>query len=218
VRESTFTVRYAGNQASRSLRVLLMSLAASWTVAGFDGAAAASGSQTAVLAGGCYWGVEAVFEHVKGVEDVVSGFAGGRRDPMAAQPGAAPAGAAEAVRITFDPRQISYAQLLQIFMTVAHDPTQLNRQGPDIGTRYRSAIFPRDKSQRQAAETLLVRLRATNRYPKPIVTRIETGAFTPAPPAEQNFVQKHPNSTYVVVNDLPKLDALKRTYPQLWRS
>lgn len=179
-------------------------------------ASAAGQSETAVLAGGCFWGVEGVFEHVKGVRKVVSGYAGGVRKGVGGSSGNR-AGAAEVVKISFDPAQISYRQLLEIFATVAHDPTQVNRQGPDVGPRYRSAIFPQSAQQRQAAQQYLAQLKASGRFSRPIATRIESGPFTLAEADHQDYVRRNPRSRYVVVNDLPKLGALKRTYPALWR-
>jgi peptide-methionine (S)-S-oxide reductase len=173
--------------------------------------------QTAILAGGCYWGVEGVYEHVKGVRNVVSGFAGGRPSGLT-RSGSDATGFAEAVRITFDPAQISYNQILQIFFDVAHDPTEVDRQGPDIGPRYRSAIFPQNADQRAKAERYLAELRASNKFGRPIATRIETGSFEPADSDQQDYMRKHPQERYIVVNDLPKLDELKRLYPQFWRS
>jgi peptide-methionine (S)-S-oxide reductase len=173
--------------------------------------AAPAAQQTAVLAGGCYWGVESVYEHVKGVQDVVSGYAGGNRSGLTRSQGEDP-GFAEAVRIRFDPAQISYNQLLQIFFEIAHDPTQLNRQGPDIGPRYRSAIFPQNAEQRAISQQFLAKLRSQH-----ITTKIESGEFDVAAPEEQDFVRKHPRVPYVVINDAPKLEALKRRYPQFWR-
>lgn len=172
--------------------------------------------QTAVLAGGCFWGVEAVFEHVKGVTDVVSGFAGGSaRDASYDRVSSERTAHAEAVRITFDPRQVSYFDLLKIYFTVAHDPTQVNRQGPDVGPSYRSAIFPQNAAQRAIATRTIAHLRAGG---KPIATRIESGRFYPAEAYHQDFVRKNPGHRYVVVNDLPKLARLKQTYPGWWRS
>jgi peptide-methionine (S)-S-oxide reductase len=172
--------------------------------------------QTAVLAGGCFWGVEGVYEHMKGVQDVVSGYAGGRGSGLTRTGGEA-SGFAEAVRITFNPALIDYNQLLQIFFDVAHDPTEVDRQGPDIGPRYRSAIFPQNSEQRAIAEKYLAGLRSTNKSGRPVVTKIETGSFDIAEPEQQDYVRKHPREPYVVVNDLPKLGELKRRYPQLWR-
>jgi peptide-methionine (S)-S-oxide reductase len=179
-------------------------------------AAAKQPRETAVLAGGCFWGMEGVFEHVKGVTDVTSGYAGGSaKDANYDHVSSERTGHAEAVRITFDPRQISYAQLLRIYFTVAHDATQLNRQGPDTGPSYRSAIFPQNAAQRQLAARFITQLRAAKR---PVVTRIENGPFYPAEGYHQDFMRKHPLHPYVVVNDRPKLAKLKRSYPQLWRA
>jgi peptide-methionine (S)-S-oxide reductase len=179
-------------------------------------AIAAERLETAVLAGGCFWGVEGVFEHVKGVRDVVSGYAGGTPRGLT-RSGTNRLEPAEAVKISFDPAQISYGQLLQIFANVAHDPTQVNRQGPDVGPRYRSAIFPQNAQQRQAAQRFLEQLRASGRYKQPIATRIESGRFELAEPYHQDYMRKNPKSRYVVVHDLPKLAMLRRSHPQLWR-
>lgn len=175
--------------------------------------------ERAVLAGGCFWGVEAVFEHVKGVRDVVSGYAGGSaRDANYAAVSSERTKHAEAVRITYDPRQISYAQLLRIHATVAHDPTQVNRQGPDVGPSYRSAIFPQNAAQKQLAARFLAQLRASRIYKKPIATRIEGGAFYPAEASHQDFMRRYPYHPYIIVHDRPKLAKLKRAYPQLWKA
>ncbi|HEU4810363.1 MAG TPA: peptide-methionine (S)-S-oxide reductase MsrA [Sphingomicrobium sp.] len=172
--------------------------------------------QTAVLAGGCFWGMEAVFEHVKGVKDVVSGFAGGSaKDATYASVSSESTGHAEAVKITYDPSQISYFDLLKIYFTVAHDPTQVNRQGPDTGPSYRSAIFPQDVEQKAVATKTVAQLKAMG---KPIATRIESGSFYPAEGYHQDYVRKHPDAGYVVVNDLPKLEKLKSHYPNWWRA
>jgi peptide-methionine (S)-S-oxide reductase len=176
------------------------------------------GNQTAIFAGGCFWGVEAVFEHVKGVRSVVSGYAGGtRRVGMDRSSGPTREGFAEAVRISFDPSQVSYNQLLHIFFDVAHDPTQIDRQGPDVGPRYRSAIFPQNAQQRSTAQQYLAQLRSSNRFGRPIATRIESGGLDVAEPEHQDFMRKHPSARYIVINDLPKLEALKARYPQFWR-
>ena len=193
--------------------ILLVATAACLPVSA--SAASSAGSETAVLAGGCFWGMEAVFEHVKGVRDVVSGYAGGKAsDASYDRVSGEGTGHAEAVRITFDPRQISYAQLLKIYFSVAHDPTQVNRQGPDTGPSYRSAIFPQSASQRQLAESFIEQLRARGTR---IATKIESGSFYPAEAYHQDFARRHPNYPYIVVNDAPKLTKLKRAYPQLWR-
>ena len=179
-------------------------------------ASAAPRTETAVLAGGCFWGVESVFEHVRGVRDVVSGFAGGTRTGIGSK--ASRDGYAEAVRITYDPGEISYVDLLKIFFRIAHDPTQVNRQGPDVGPQYRSAIFPQNAQQRQQAQQMLAQLGQANAGRKPIATKIESGRFSVAEAAHQDYVRRNPRAPYVVVNDLPKLAELKRAYPQLWKS
>ncbi len=166
---------------------------------------AARGLQTAVLAGGCFWGMEAVFEHVNGVRSVVSGYAGS-------------SGPAEAVRISYDPSQVSYGDLLRIYFAIAHDPTQLNRQGPDVGPSYRSAIFPQNDSQRQVAESYLAQLARAKVYGKPVVTRIESGGFSPAASYHQDFMRKNPRHPYILAHDVPKLAALKRVFPASFRS
>lgn len=182
-------------------------------------AQAGASSETAVLAGGCFWGMEGVFEHVKGVRDVVSGYAGGNaRDANYAAVSSERTGHAEAVRIVFDPAQISYAQLLKIYVTVAHDPTQVNRQGPDVGPSYRSAIFPQNVAQRQAAERFLAQLRQSRAFSRPVATRIEDGRFFRAEASHQDFMRRNPNHPYILVNDRPKLAKLKRAYPQLWKA
>ena len=149
---------------------------------------AAPRTETAVLAGGCFWGVEGGFEHVKGVRDVVSGYAGGSaRDANYSAVSSERTGHAEAVRITYDPSQISYAQLLKIYALVAHDPTQVNRQGPDVGPSYRSAIFPQNPAQREIARKFLAQLRASGTYKQPIATKIESGPFYRAEASHQDF-------------------------------
>jgi len=171
--------------------------------------------QTAVLAGGCFWGMEAVFEHVKGVKDVVSGFAGGSaKDATYASVSSESTGHAEAVKITYDPAQISYFDLLKIYFTVAHDPTQLNRQGPDTGPSYRSAIFPQDAQQKAVASKTVAQLKALG---KPIATRIESGGFYPAEAYHQDFARKHPYYPYIVVNDRPKVAALQKRFAALYK-
>ena len=174
--------------------------------------------EQAVLAGGCFWGMEGVFEHVKGVRDVVSGYAGGAQsNANYSAVSTERTGHAEAVRITYDPAQISYARLLTIYATVAHDPTEVNRQGPDTGTSYRSAIFPQNAVQKQAAAGFLARLRTSHLYSRPIATRIESGGFYPAEAEHQGFMRRHPYHPYILVNDRPKLTRLKQAYPQLWK-
>lgn len=180
---------------------------------------AAPRSDTAVLAGGCFWGMESVFEHVKGVSDVVSGYAGGgAKDASYEKVSSEGTGHAEAVKITYDPSQVSYAQLLQIYFTVAHDPTQVDRQGPDVGHSYRSAIFPQSPDQDRFARAFIARLGAAHVYKAPIVTRIESGSFYPAEAYHQGFARKHPYFPYIVVNDRPKVAALHRKFPALYKA
>jgi peptide-methionine (S)-S-oxide reductase len=182
-------------------------------------AAAAPRTDTAVLAGGCFWGMESVFEHVKGVKDVVSGYAGGdskdaRYDAVSSEATAH----AEAVKITYDPAQVSYAQLLQIYFTVAHDPTQVNRQGPDVGSSYRSAIFPQSTEQAAFAKSFIARLNASHIYKAPIATKIESGGFFPAEAYHQDFARKHPYFPYILVNDRPKVTALQKKFPAYYKA
>jgi len=192
-------------------RLLIMAAALAAAPAG-----ASPRTETAVLAGGCFWGVEAVFEHVKGVRSVVSGYAGGSAaDASYAKVSSERTGHAVAVRIVYDPAQVGYADLLRIYFTIAHDPTQLNRQGPDKGPSYRSAIFPANAAQRQAARTMIGQLGASSK--RPIVTKLETGAFFPAEAYHQDFMKKNPRHSYILAHDVPKVAALKRTYPKWWR-
>jgi len=182
-------------------------------------AAVPAHAHTAVLAGGCFWGMESVFEHVKGVQDVVSGFAGGAaRDANYDSVSTERTGHAEAVRITYDPKQISYGQLLQIFFTVAHDPTQVNRQGPDTGPSYRSAIFPQTPGQAQAARAFIAKLTSAHAYKAPIATKIESGGFYPAEAYHQDFARRHPFYPYIVINDQPKVASLKTRYPGFYKA
>jgi peptide-methionine (S)-S-oxide reductase len=179
---------------------------------------ASAGLQTAVFAGGCFWGMEGVFEHVKGVRSVVSGYAGGKAgDASYEQVSSETTGHAEAIRIAYDPKQVSYGQLLRIFFA-EHDPTSLNRQGPDQGTSYRSAIFPQDAAQRRAASAYIAQLAAARAFPRPIVTRIESGGFYPAEAYHQGFLRKNPNHPYIMMWDMPKLGELRKQFPELWRA
>jgi peptide-methionine (S)-S-oxide reductase len=181
--------------------------------------AAASYSETAVLAGGCFWGMETVFEHVKGVKNVVSGYAGGSAaDAKYDSVSSERTGHAEAVRITYDPAQISYPRLLEIYFTVAHDPTQVDRQGPDTGKSYRSAIFPQSPPQARIAKGFIARLSAAHVFKAPIATRIESGGFYPAEAYHQHFAEKHPFYPYIVINDRPKVAALQKRFPNLWKA
>jgi peptide-methionine (S)-S-oxide reductase len=171
-------------------------------------------SETAVLAGGCFWGMEAVFEHVKGVSDVVSGYAGGRGgDATYEKVSTERTGHAEAVRITYDPAVIPYAKLLQVYFTVAHDPGQLNRQGPDTGPSYRSAIFPQTPAQAAAAKAFIDKLKQSRK----VVTRLETGRFYPAESYHQDFARRNPMHPYIMINDRPKVAALRSTFPSLFK-
>ena len=198
------------------MKMPLVLLAVSGACLPVSASAVPAGTETAVLAGGCFWGMEAVFEHVKGVRDVVSGYAGGKKgDASYDKVSSEGTGHAEAVRITFDPRQVSYAQLLKIYFSVAHDPTQVNRQGPDTGPSYRSAIFPQNPAQRQLASSFIQQLRARGNR---IATKIETGGFYPAEAYHQDFARRHPNYPYIVVNDAPKVAKLKSAYPQYWKA
>jgi peptide-methionine (S)-S-oxide reductase len=185
-----------------------------------DEPAAGAKTEVAVLAGGCFWGVQAVFQHVDGVIGAVSGYAGGEAN--AAQydvVGTGVTGHAESVRVTFDPRRISYGHILQIFFSVAHDPTELNRQGPDRGTQYRSTIFPADPGQAAIAKAYIAQLGAAHAFDAAIVTTIEPGrAFYPAEAYHQDFLTRHPNNPYIVINDLPKLEQLRRLFPDQYRA
>ena len=186
-------------------------------------AAPASGApprtETAVLAGGCFWGMESVFEHVKGVTNVVSGYAGGAaKDANYDAVSSEGTGHAEAVRITYDPTQITYAQLLQIYFTVAHDPTQVDRQSPDVGHSYRSAIFPQSAEQARFAKAFIERLGASHIYKAPIATKIESGGFFPAESYHQDFARRHPDYPYIVINDRPKVAALHKKFPALYKA
>ena len=181
-------------------------------------AAAAPKTETAVLAGGCFWGMEWVFEHVKGVTGVVSGYAGGSaKDADYEKVSSESTGHAEAVKISYDPSQVSYAQLLQIYFTVAHNPTEVDRQGPDTGHSYRSAIFPQNADQARFAKAFIARLNAAHIYNAPIATKIESGGFYPAESYHQGFARKHPYFPYIVVNDRPKVAALRQKFPALYK-
>ncbi len=179
---------------------------------------AKAGPQTAVFAGGCFWGVEAVFRHVAGVSRAVSGYAGGTtKKPTYEMVSSGATGHAEAVEVTFDPAKVSYGQLLRVFFSVAHDPTELNRQGPDVGTQYRSAIFYVDAEQRRVAEAYIAQLAAAKAFPRPVVTQVSSlTAFYPAEDYHQNYLALHPTQPYIVYNDLPKLEALKTQFPNLY--
>jgi len=183
------------------------------------GPAMAAPPQKLLLAGGCFWGVEAVFEHVKGVTGAVSGYAGGKAETAHYDMiGSGKTGHAEVVEITYDPDIVSQEDLLNVFFTVAHDPTELNRQGPDIGPHYRSAIFYDSLAQKQAAEAYIEKLEKIGTYKKPIVTTLESlEAFYPAEGYHQNFLKNNPRHPYIVRHDLPKLAALKKEFPELYQ-
>lgn len=178
-----------------------------------------NGNQTAVLAGGCFWGMEAVFEHLKGVSEVVSGFSGGNAATANyKEVSSGETEHAESVKITYDPSQITYEQILKIYFSVAHDPTQLNRQGPDSGTQYRSAIFYANEEQKQAAQAYIDQLNQADIFNKPIVTQlVPLNDFYAAEEYHQNFIERNPNYPYVVVHDLPKLVQLQKQFPDLYQ-
>ncbi|MGI8741681.1 MAG: peptide-methionine (S)-S-oxide reductase MsrA [Bryobacteraceae bacterium] len=182
-----------------------------------DAVSPAKHKETAVLAGGCFWGLEAVFESLKGVSDVVSGYAGGNRSTAHYEVvSTGQTGHAESVQITFDPTQISFGQLLKIYFSVAHDPTELNRQGPDTGTQYRSSIFYTSEEQKRVAEAYIQQLNQAKLFSRPIVTKVvPLQAFYSAEDYHQNFIARNPTYPYVVYNDLPKLKNLKEQFPQL---
>ena len=178
-----------------------------------------AGRETAVLAGGCFWGMEGVYEHVKGVLEVVSGYAGGSAaaaDYETVSTGST--GHAESVRITFDPSQVSYATLLKVYFAVAHDPTELNRQGPDVGPQYRSEIFTVNEEQARIARAYIAQLDSAKVFAAPIVTRVAPLAkFYPAEAYHQDYMLHHPNEPYIVFNDRPRVEHLKQQFPQLYR-
>jgi peptide-methionine (S)-S-oxide reductase len=174
--------------------------------------------QTAVLSGGCFWGVQGVYEHVKGVEKVVSGYAGGDRSTARYETvGTGTTGHAESVQITFDPAKVSYGELLRIFFSVAHDPTQLNRQGPDTGTQYRSAIVYNDDMQKNIANAYIAQLSQAGTFHRPIVTKVDRlKGFYPAEGYHQDYLALNPSNPYIAYNDLPKIENLKRLFPDYY--
>ena len=180
--------------------------------------ATAKGTDTAVLAGGCFWGVQAVFEHVKGVTRVISGYSGGAKESAEYEKVSfGSTGHAESVQITYDPSQITYGQLLKVYFSVAHDPTELNRQGPDVGTQYRSAIFYSSEEQKRVAGAYIAQLEAAKLFSRPIVTQaVPLKAFYPAEAYHQDYVVHHPYEPYIVINDLPKIADLQRQFPGLY--
>lgn len=215
------------NSTRFGLPALFARLALAVLVAGHAGATLADGKaegatagvQTAVFAGGCFWGVDAVFKHVKGVTSVESGYAGGGAEQANYEAvSSGRTGHAEAVRVRFNPAQVSYQQLLQVFFVVAHDPTQLNRQGPDVGSQYRSAIFFTDSEQQKAASEQIRQLTAERAFGKPIVTQVSAlQRFYPAEAYHQNYLARHPSQPYIVINDLPKIEHLRKQFPALYQ-
>jgi len=182
--------------------------------------APSAGLETAVLAGGCFWGIQAVYQHVNGVKNAVSGYAGGaQKDATYDTVSSGRTSHAESVRVTFDPREISYGKILQIYFAVAHDPTQLNRQGPDTGPQYRSEIFPQNEAQQKIAQDYIAQLDKTGVYKRPIVTKTHTMKvpFYAAEAYHQDYAIKHPYQPYIAINDSPKVDNLKKMFPDVWR-
>jgi peptide-methionine (S)-S-oxide reductase len=180
---------------------------------------AAPGLQSIVLAGGCFWGIEAVFEHIKGVTDAVSGYAGGSKAQAEYETvSTGTTGHAESVKVTYDPNKVSLEKLLQVFFSVAHDPTQLNRQGPDVGPQYRSVIFFADEEQQRVAKAYIDQLTKAKVYSKPIVTQVvKLDGFYPAEAYHQNFAERNPTYPYIVYNDRPKVENLKKQFPDLYK-
>ncbi len=180
---------------------------------------ASTGRETAVLAGGCFWGVQGVFQHLKGVTAAVSGYAGGAgKDAEYERVGTGLTGHAESVQVTFDPRVVSYGRILQVFFSVAHDPTQLNRQGPDSGTQYRSAIFAATPAQQDVAKRYIAQLDQAHVFGRPIVTEVAPlKGFFPAEDYHQDFATLHPDHPYIAYNDLPKIEQLRRLFPDAYR-
>jgi peptide-methionine (S)-S-oxide reductase len=183
-------------------------------------AASGAGTETAVFAGGCFWGVQGVFQHVKGVSNAVSGYAGGEaKTAKYDEVGSGRTGHAEAVRISYDPKQVSYGRLLQIYFSVAHNPTELNRQGPDTGTQYRSTVFPTNAEQARVAKRYIAQLDTSKAFGKNIATTIEAGkAFYPAEAYHQDFLTRHPDHPYIAINDIPKVKNLQRVFPAEYRA
>jgi peptide-methionine (S)-S-oxide reductase len=184
-----------------------------------DAAPAGDGLQTAVLAGGCFWGVQAVFQHTKGVTRAVSGYAGGEKATAHYEMvGTGRTGHAESVQVTFDPHQISYGRILQIYFSVAHNPTELNRQGPDTGTQYRSDIFYANDEQRHVAEAYIAQLDKAHVFSRPTVTKVSSlSGFYPAEDYHQDYATIHPDNPYIVYNDAPKIANMKRIFPDLYQ-
>jgi peptide-methionine (S)-S-oxide reductase len=184
-----------------------------------SGSPSTGASQTAVFAGGCFWGVDAVFKHVKGVDGVLSGYAGGAASTAQYETvSTGTTGHAESVEVTYDPSQVSYNDLLKVFFFAAHDPTELNEQGPDEGTQYRSAIFYTNVDQKKAADAYIATLDREKAFPQPIVTQVvPLKGFYPAEAYHQDYLERHPHNPYIVFNDLPKLALLQQKFPQLYK-
>ncbi len=185
-----------------------------------DATPSGGGSETAVFSGGCFWGVQGVFQHVRGVTRAVSGYAGGHvANPDYQQVSSGDTGHAESVRVTFDPAQVSYGTLLRIFFSVALDPTQKDRQGPDWGSQYRSELFVNGPEQERIARAYVAQLDAAHAFGRPIVTRIDpAGPFYPAEAYHQDYLDRHPDAPYIAINDLPKVQALQTLFPGQWQS
>ena len=177
------------------------------------------GMQTAIVAGGCFWGIQGIYQHTNGVTNAVSGYIGGQEKTAKYEVvGRGTSGHAEAVQITYDPRKVSYGKLLQILFSVGHDPTQLNRQGPDVGTQYRSAIFPANAEQKKVAEAYIAQLNAAKVYKRPIATTVETAnGFYAAEDYHQDYATIHPTQPYIAYNDLPKIENLKKVFADIYR-
>ncbi len=207
-------------RAPRAAAVLALALAGAAVAPARTSSAAsvAPKTETAVFAGGCFWGIQSVFQHTKGVIRATSGYAGGHvNKPDYEEVSSGNTGHAESVRVVFDPSQISYGQLLRIFFTVAHDPTQLNRQGPDVGTQYRSAIFYMSDDQKKTAEQFIADLTKAHAYQRPIVTQVTAfSAFWPAEAYHQNYAEEHPDQPYIAINDAPKVANLHKQFPDLY--
>ncbi len=184
-----------------------------------SGSPSTGAPQTAVFAGGCFWGVDAVFKHVKGVDRVLSGYAGGAASTAQYETvSTGTTGHAESVEVTYDPSQVSYNDLLKVFFFAAHDPTELNEQGPDEGTQYRSAIFYTNVDQKKAADAYIATLDREKAFPQPIVTQVvPLKGFYPAEAYHQDYLERHPHNPYIVFNDLPKLALLQQKFPQLYK-
>jgi peptide-methionine (S)-S-oxide reductase len=178
----------------------------------------AKSTQTIVLAGGCFWGIQAVFEHVKGVSSATAGYSGGSANTAQYETvSTGNTGHAESVKVVYDPSQVSFGQILKVFFSVAHDPTELNRQGPDDGTQYRSVIFYSNEDQKRVAQAYIEQLNRSKLFPEPIVTQVVAlQGFYPAEAYHQDYAEHHPHDPYIAINDLPKLDHLKQTLPELY--